>query len=123
MDNQIDAAKTRRFLWGTLLAWIPFLFFMFPTMIGLFSAFRGASSGKSTGVAAVAGGFGELLSVFGLAAALVFEIVAIVLLVRAFSKEHPIRSLLSVFSVCCSGLMITILGLFLWLLFFRLPHS
>ena len=36
MDNQIDAAKTRRFLWGTLLAWIPFLFFMFPTMIGLF---------------------------------------------------------------------------------------
>ena len=118
----MDDAKRKRFLWGALLAWIPLLFFMLPVIAGIFDAFRDISQHKATGIAAVAGGFAELLLIFGLAVALAFEITAIVLLLRAFSKQHPMRAMVSILSILCSGFMITILGLFLWF-FFKLPHS
>jgi hypothetical protein len=115
-NSQSDDAKKRRFLWGVLLAWIPFVFFVVP---GMFSAFREISTQKATGLGAVAGGFGEAFATFGLAATVALEVAGIVLLVRAFSKGHPMRTFFSVISVCCSGLTLAILGLCLWF-FFRL---
>jgi predicted metal-binding membrane protein len=116
-----DPAK-RRFLWGVLLAWTPFFVAVLPTIIGIFNAFREISTQKATGLGAVAGGLTEAFATFGLFATVVFEVTALVLLVRAFSKGHPMRTFFSVLSICCSGLMLTILGLFLWLSF-RQPLS
>jgi len=64
-------------------------------------------------------GLVEFFSTFGLAATLVFEVAAIILLLRTFSGGRPVRALFSVISICCSGFMLTILGLFLWLFVFR----
>ncbi len=111
MDTQADAIKRKRFLWGVLLAWVPFLFLMFPTAVTFFSSL---SSQKATGLGAVAGGLSESLVTFGLAVTLVFEVCAIVLLLRAFSKGHPLRALFSVLSICCSGIVLFGFGLFLW---------
>ncbi len=66
-------------------------------LIGLYHAFRGVSREKATGLAAVAGGVTELLATFGLAVTLVFEVVAIILLLRSFSGERPARAILSRF--------------------------
>ncbi len=119
MDIQTDDIKRKRFLWGVCLAWTPFLFLIIPTAIGIFSALRGISREKATGLAAVGGGLVEFFSTFGLAATLAFEVAAIILLLRTFSGGRPVRALFSVISVCCSGFMLTILGLFLWLFVFR----
>jgi hypothetical protein len=118
VDIQSDDIKRKRFLWGACLAWIPFLFLMIPTAIGVFSALRAISNEKATGLAVLAGGLTEFLSTFGLAAVLVFEVAAIVLLSRTFSGERPVRAIFSVLSICCSVFMLTILGLFLWLFVF-----
>ena len=84
-------------------------------LIGLYHAFRGVSREKATGLAAVAGGVTELLATFGLAVTLVFEVVAIILLLRSSSGARPARAILSALSICCSGFMLVIIGLFLWL--------
>jgi len=116
MDTQSDDIKRKRFLWGVCLAWTPFLFLIIPTAIGIFNAFRGIFREKATGLAAVTGGLTEFFFTFGLAAVLVFEVAAIVLLLRAFSGGRPVHALFSVLSICCSVFMLTILGLFLWLI-------
>lgn len=118
MEIQTEDIKRKRFLWGVCLAWTPILFFIIPTAIGILGALRGISSEKATGLAAVAGGLTEFFSTFGLAAILVFEVAAIVLLLRTFSEGRPVRALFSVLSICCSVFMLTILGLFLWLFVF-----
>jgi len=50
---------------------------------------------------------------------LVFEVVAIVMLSRAFSKGHWIRSLFSGLSTCMSLLVLFLFGLFAWLDFVK----
>jgi hypothetical protein len=123
MDIQPDDIERRkRFLWGVCLAWTPFLFLILPTAIGVFSAFRGISREKATGLAAIAGGLTEFFSTFGLAAILVFEVAAIILLLRAFSGSRTLRAVFSVISICCSLFMLTISGLFLWVVVFLSHH-
>ncbi len=114
----MDPVKKKRFLWGILLAWAPWL----PTIIGLGYAFRGISAEKATGLAAVAGGLTETFLLFGLLVTLVFEVVAIILLVRAFDSGHWLRSSFSAFSLFSSGLMLFLFGLFLWLSWTRIHH-
>ena len=114
----MDPLKKKRFLWGVLLAWAPWL----PTMIGLGYAFRGISAEKATGLAAVAGGLTETFLLFGLVVTVVFEVAAIILLVRAFERGHWLRSLFLAFSLCISGLMLLLFGIFLWLSWFRMHH-
>jgi hypothetical protein len=116
MDIQTNDIKRKRFLWGVCLAWAPFLFLL---IIGISSAFNGIAREKATGLAAVAGGLVEFFATFGLAATLVFEVAAIVLLLRTFSGGRQVRALVSVISICCSGFMLTILSLFLWVFVFR----
>ena len=111
----MDPLKKKRFLWGVLLAWTPWL----PTIIGLGYAFRGIAREKATGLAAVAGGLTETFLLFGLLATVVFEVAAIILLLRAFEPGHWLRSLFLVFSLCPSGLMLLLFGVFLWLSWFQ----
>jgi hypothetical protein len=110
--------KHKRFLWGAALAWAPAI----PLMIGLGYAFVGIGNSKATGLAAVAGGFTEMYVLLGLAATLICEVSAIVLLFRAFSRGHGVRSALSVLSICMSGLMILFFCLSLWLFWFQSHH-
>ena len=109
----------KRFLWGVLLAWAPWV----PTMIGLGSAFRGIFSQKATGLGAIAGGLAETFVLCGIAAVLVGQVAAILLLFRAFSPGHWIRSLFSVLSICVSGLMLLLVGFFLWFSWFQTHNT
>lgn len=122
MDVQTDDMKKKRFLWGVCLAWVPFLFLFIPSAIGIFSAFRGFASEKATGLAAVAGGLTEFYSTFGLATTLVFEVAAIILLLRTLSGGRPLRALFSVISVCCGIFMLGVVGLFLSSLLIMRSH-
>ena len=110
-----DELKQKRFLLGAALAWVPSI----PMIIGLGYAFVGIGNSKATGLAAVAGGFVEMYVLFGLAATLICQVSAIVLLFRAFSRAHGVRSAFSVLSICVSGLMILFFGLSLWLFWFE----
>jgi len=111
----MEPLKKRRFLWGALLAWAPW----FPTIVGLGYAFRGISREKATGIGAVAGGLAETFLLFGLLVTVVFEVAAIILLIRAFESGHWLRSLFSAFSLFFSGLMLLLFGVFLWLSWFQ----
>jgi hypothetical protein len=114
-----DELKKRRFLWGVALAWAPSV----PIMIGLGNVFMGIAGSKATGVAAVAGGFAEMYVLVGLAATLACEVSAMVLLFRAFSNGHGVRSVFSVLSICMSGLMLLLFCLSLWLFWFARHHT
>jgi hypothetical protein len=107
-----DDAKRKRFLWGVALVWVPWV----PVIIGLGNAFVGIANTKATGLAAVAGGIMETQVMVGLAATLACEVSAMVLLSRGFSRGHELRSVLSVLSICASGLLIFLFGLSVWFL-------
>jgi len=106
------APGKKRFWWGVLLAWTPWV----PTLIGLVIVFNNQ---KATGIAAVAGGVGELLVVWGLITMVVSQGVAIVWLFRSFSRDDWTRNVLSVISICMSGLMLLIVGFFVWMVWFH----
>ena len=97
-----------------LLAWIPLLFFIVPTAIGVISAFVSMANQRATGLGAVAGGFAEVLATFGLVVVVGSEVVAIIMLLRTLSRSHPLRTVVAIVSVCCSGLLLSLVGLFLW---------
>ena len=109
-----DDVKQKRFLWGVALAWAPSL----PLMIGLGYLFVGISGSKATGLAAVAGGFAESYVMFGAAATLICEVVAMAFLFRTFSRAHELRGAFSVISIGVSGVMILLFCLSVWLLWF-----
>jgi hypothetical protein len=113
-----DALKQKRFLWGVALAWAPWV----PTLIGLRSVFTGISNTKATGLAALAGGFAEMYVMVGLVATVICEVSATVLLFRAFSAGHGVRSAFSALSICMSALMLLLFCLSLWLLWFASHH-
>jgi len=111
----VNAPVTRRFVGGLLLAWVPWI----PTLVGLGYAFRGISSQKATGVGAVAGGVAESLVLWGLLSMIACQLVAIIWLVRSISREHLMRSVVSVASVCASAMILLLMGLFVWLAWFH----
>lgn len=102
-----------------VLAWAPWV----PTLIGLGYAFRGISNSKATGLAAVAGGVGELIALWGLVTLIASQAVAIAWLLRGFSRDHWFRNIVSALSISLSGLMLLMLGGFLWLMAFQAWHS
>ena len=97
-----------------LLAWIPLLFFVIPAAIGIISAFVSMGNQRATGLSAVAGGFAEVLATFGLVVVMGSEVAAIVMLLRSLSRSRPLRTVLSIVSICCSGLLLSLVGLFFW---------
>lgn len=113
--------RTRnRFFTGVLLAWVPFFLFLVPALL---NAFRGVATNKATGLGAVAGGFAESFVIFGFAALLMVEVMAIVFSARSFSKVSGLRRVLSVASICCSLLLIATMGIFVWLVVYLRSFS
>jgi hypothetical protein len=110
----VDELKKRRFIWGVVLAWTPWV----PTLVGIGYTFRGISEQKATGLGAVGAGLAESFILYGVGAILIGEVAAIVLLFRAFSPGHWARTLFSALSVCLSGLMLFLVGIFLWFSWF-----
>jgi drug/metabolite transporter (DMT)-like permease len=121
MNGDLETTQTRRFWWGLVLAWGPLVLFLLPTLID--DAFRrGIWSEKATGLSAVAGGLSEAFVNFGVIVILVFEVGAIALLLRTFSKRHLVRGLFSFISLGCCVLMISGIGFSLWFFLDYLPH-
>jgi hypothetical protein len=114
MEENLEITQKKRFRYGLLLAWVPLLFFIVPTAIGIIRAIAQVSSEKATGLAVVAGGVAEVASTFGLLVIVASEVVGIVMLVRTSSRNHLIRTVVAIASVVCSGLLLLVLGLFLW---------
>src|ERR1700733_12933994 len=100
----------RRFLWGTLLVGASSI----PVLVEVFNSFRGLSENKATGMGAVAGGIAEGFVTFGLACALLFSVFGVVFLVRAFSRERWVRSILSVLAICFSALTMLFVVFSIW---------
>jgi hypothetical protein len=107
----VDDLKKKRFVWGVLLAWAPWL----PIPFGILSAFKSLSEQKATGLGVVAGGLTEKFVLLAISATLVSEVAAMVLLFRAFSPGHWVRSFFSVLSICLSGLTLLLVFFFVWL--------
>jgi hypothetical protein len=114
-----DYPTPTQFLWGALLAWGPWV----PTLVGLRIAFGGVFSQKATGLGAVAAGLAESFVICGIVAVVIGQVAAIILLLRAFSREHWFRKLFSLLSICMSFLMIVLVGLFLWWSWFQTNHN
>lgn len=114
MEERLEITRNKRFRYGLLLTWIPLLFFLVPSAIGIIRAVVKISGEKATGLAAVAGGVDEVAATFGLIIIFASEIVGSVLLVKTASRDHPARAAVAIVSVVCSGLLLLILGLFLW---------
>ncbi len=115
----MEDVNKRRVCWGALLAWIPWV----PILIGLGMTLRGIAKQKATGIGAVAGGLNELFVVWGIGAIFIGQVAAIVLLCRAFSAGHVIRNLFCAVTICLSGMLLLLVGLFLWLSWFQAHHS
>ena len=111
----MDDANNKRFLWGVLLAWTPWI----PTLVGIGYALRGIWQQKATGIGAVAGGAAELFVVWGIGAMIISQVAAIIWLYRAFSREHWMRNMVSAVSMGLSGLMLVTVGFFLWFAWFQ----
>jgi len=103
--------KKRLFLWGTVFTWT----LSIPLIIGVSNGFKGISEQKATGLGAVLGALVEAYATLGLILAFVLPVVAIVLLVRSFSKGHPMRAVFSVLYICWTALTFALAGLFVWL--------
>ncbi len=103
--------NAKRFLWGIVLAWVPWI----PILIAFGSVLYQMSRVKATGIGAVAGGFSEIFLMYGVAGTLVAQLFAIVLLSKSLLPGRPMRNFLSVLSLCLSGLMIVMIAVFLWL--------
>lgn len=105
-----DALSRKRFLWGLILAWAPWV----PTMIGFGYLFIGMSHSKAIGLAVVAASMVEMLVLWGIATLLISQIAAIVWLFRSFSGSHALRSAIAAVSLVASGLMLFLVCAFLF---------
>jgi hypothetical protein len=115
----VDELKKKRFVWGLLLAWAPWI----PTLVGIGYGLRSISKEHATGIGAVVGGLSEIFVLWGIGAALVGQVAAIVLLCRALSPGHWARSLFSVLSICLSGFTLLLVFLFVWLTWFQVHRA
>jgi hypothetical protein len=111
VDHNTEIADRNKFRWGLLLAWIPLLFFIVPSAIGFLASIN---SQRATGFAVVAAGFAAVLVTFGFVVVVASEVAAIVMLLRTLSRSRPLRTVVAVISVCCGGLLLSLVGLFLW---------
>jgi len=108
---QIEDRKL--FYRGALLAWIPLAVVFLPSVIWMI---RTMSESKATGLAAVAGGYAEGFTTFGLLAFVASEVVGIGLLWRSMSREHGVRSVGAGLSIGCAGLGLLAIAGVLWMM-------
>ena len=112
--------KRRRFRWGMLLAVLTFL----PYGVVFESAFQSISAAKTTGLGAVAGGFSEMLVMFGIPMMILSALVAIFLLASGFSTKSALRMVGSILGIAWSALaLIFMIGSIALLMFTRRLHG
>jgi hypothetical protein len=120
MDDILTHERKRKwFIWGTVVSCT----LSIPFVIAISNAFRGLSTEKATGLAAVAGGLVEAYVTFGVVLGFVMPIAAIFLLSRSLARGHGMRSLFSILCICWNALMLSLVGLFLWLYLAYLPRT
>ncbi len=108
MENDITQ---RRFRWALVLAWAPWIAFL----IGFWDLFIGMNHSKATGLAVVWANMFEMLVWWGLPTLVIVEVVALIWLLRSFSKQNVLRNLIALVSVCASGMMLLFVAGFLWI--------
>ncbi len=111
----MDDAKKERFVWGVALTCSASLLFL-PTFASMFA------NSKATGLAVFAGGAAEIFIEYGIAAVLIGQTVALILLFRSFSRGHWLRSTFSLLSICLSGLMLLLVAFFFWAIWVQSHH-
>lgn len=109
-SSPIDQKQRSRFRWGVLLAWsFPVVF----VIVNIFIIIPLISRQRTTG--AVAGGVYAAFEHFGIVIAIIFQITAIVLLIRAWpGGQSPGRTLICFVSICCALLILFICGAAVW---------
>ena len=110
--------RRKEFIWGVVLAWTPILAITLQVFVQVFSALTAA---KTTGLGAVAGGLSQALVTFGLTVFVAAQIAAVVLLVRSFSRNDALRSIVSTASICFSLMALIVVGISIWY-FVSLSH-
>ena len=96
--------------------WVPAFFGLLRSCVGVKGLRERAGWARlATGLAAVAGGMAEMLVMWGLVALIIAQVVAMIWLLRSFSKIDMSRNVVSFFSICACGLTLLWLGGFLWL--------
>lgn len=108
MDGNVNQ---KRFRWALVVAWAPWI----PMLFGLGRLFIGIGNSKATGLAAVAGGMVDMLVLWGLVTLIIAQVVAIIWLLRSFSKNDVFRNLISSVSIGASGFTLLLLVGFFWL--------
>ncbi len=101
------------------MAWGSVLVMAAPIVVAMVGAWWIATREKATGMGAVAGGISEALTTFGLTSFAACQVTAIVLLVRGWSRGHPLRGLFAVLSICLSAANLLLVVRIAWLLFVR----
>ena len=102
--------RQQRFRWALVLAWAPWI----PTLVGLRQLFTGIDNQKAIGVAALVGGMAEMFLLWGLVTLIIAQVVAIIWLLRSFSRDNSARNLLSFVSICASVLSLLLVVGFFW---------
>jgi len=97
--------KRRQFLFGTVLTWIPFLFFAL-SLNDLGRPHQGSIGAMSTSIF-----YG--LPLVGFSIGLGVEVVALTLLVRGFTRADTLHNILFALNLACNALMIFLFGIIL----------
>lgn len=119
MTNEAVNTVGNRFLWGAVLAWVPFVIIVVP---GFMKMFRGITNQKATGLGAVAGGLSEAFATFGLIAFVAAQVFAIFLLVRSLGTGGPVQNIFAILSIALSVVTLLAIPLLLWLILFVIPR-
>ena len=119
MNEHSQDLSKKWFRLGIALVWLPSI----PFLLSIFNSFHGISEQKATGIGALAGGMAEVYLPFIILLTLGVEIAAIVLLVKSFSKSQLGRTLVSVFSIGWSMLVIASFSLLIWVFYVFIPRT
>jgi len=102
-DITLPDRRKKWFLWGMMLAGVSSIPLLVG-IIGVLHALREVSETKATGLGAVAGGFAEIYSVFGLVLALLIPLCSY----RTFGKVVGRRAAYAFFSGCVIDLLVCV---------------
>jgi hypothetical protein len=116
----MDDRQRRQFRWGVLLAWSFPVIFVVLTMV---TVAREISTQKTSGLGAVAGATTLAFTHFGIVTATVFQICAIVLLIRAWpGGQRPFRVVITLISLGCAVITLCVCGAATWFFVRRMLH-
>jgi hypothetical protein len=118
LEQTTEIRRRRCFRCGLILTWTPFVLIAVPSVV--LATSRSVYKQRGLGFAAFSGlSTFSTVAIAGLITTL--EVTALVLLLRAISKDQPMRSAVAIMTMCCSTLMIALIAFYLWLIFVAIP--